>query len=137
MRLSGRDFLDTNVLVYAFSSDDKAAVAERLLAGGCTVSVQTLNEFVNVSRRKLSRDWAEIEETVAIVRRLCARVLPLDDATHAFALALASRSNLSFFDAVMLASAVQGGCSTFWSEDMEDGHRIEGTLTIRNPFLRA
>jgi predicted nucleic acid-binding protein len=127
-------FLDTNVLVYAFSSDDRTVVAEKLLGDGCTISVQTLNEFVNVSRRKLSRDWAEIEEAVAIIRRLCARILPVDVATHETALGLASRYGFSFFDALMLASALQGGCTTFWSEDLQHGQKIDDRLTVRNPF---
>ncbi|WP_210257493.1 PIN domain-containing protein [Chelativorans sp. ZYF759] len=64
-------FLDTNILVYAFSNDDRSVIAERLLSDGCTISVQTLNEFVHVSRRKLSREWAEIGEAAAIIRKLC------------------------------------------------------------------
>lgn len=64
-------FLDTNILVNAFSNDDRSVIAERLLSDGCTISVQTLNEFVHVSRRKLSREWAEIGEAAAIIRKLC------------------------------------------------------------------
>jgi predicted nucleic acid-binding protein len=47
------EFLDSNVLVYAFTTDPRAARAQGLLARGCTISVQGLNEFTNVARRKL------------------------------------------------------------------------------------
>lgn len=127
-------FLDTNILVYAFSSDDRAGAAERLLSDGCTISVQTLNEFVNISRRKLSREWAEIGEAVAIIRKLCARIQPVDVRTNEIALEIASRYRFSFFDALMIASALQGECETFWSEVLQDGQELAGRLTVRNPF---
>lgn len=131
---SPEEFLDTNILVYAFSRDAKAEAAERLLSQGCTISVQGLNEFVNVSRRKLSRDWTEIAEAVTIIRRLCERILPVDMSTHETALDLSSRHGFSFFDALMLASALQGGCTTFWSEDLQHGQLLDGTLRVKNPF---
>ena len=61
--MSANNFLDTNVLIYAFSDDPaKAERAAEVLAAGGTISVQVLNEFVNVCRKKLRLDWKEIEE---------------------------------------------------------------------------
>lgn len=128
------EFLDTNILIYAIGNDRKAAIAENLIAAGCTIGIQTLNEFVNVCRRKLSRDWSEIAEAVEIFRALADRVLPMDIETHELARNLAARNGFSFFDALMLASALQGDCVTFWSEDLQDGQVVAGRMTVRNPF---
>jgi predicted nucleic acid-binding protein len=54
------DFLDSNVLVYAFTDDPRAEAAQAPLARGCTISVQGLNEFANVAWRKLGKSWPEI-----------------------------------------------------------------------------
>ena len=57
--LSG-EFLDSNVILYAFTGDSRAATAQGLLAHRCNVSVQGLNEFANVARRKLRMSWTEV-----------------------------------------------------------------------------
>lgn len=44
--------------------------------------------------------------------------------------------NLAFYDALIVAAAIEGGCDTLWSEDMQHG-RVIGGLTIRNPFLES
>lgn len=128
------EFLDTNILIYAFTSDPRAVIAEQLLARGCVTSVQGLNEFANVARRKLGMSWEEIRDALAAIRTLAKAILPVDLAAHSNALALAERYEFSFFDALMLASALQGGCVTFWSEDMQNGTVINGRLRIANPF---
>lgn len=128
------EFLDTNILIYAFTSDPRAVIAEQLLARGFVTSVQGLNEFANVARRKLGMSWEEIRDALAAIRTLAKAILPVDLAAHSNALALAERYEFSFFDALMLASALQGGCVTFWSEDMQNGTVINGRLRIANPF---
>lgn len=129
------ELLDTNVLVYAFSTDPRAARAEELLAKGCTVGVQGLNEFANVARRKLGMNWEEIGAAISIIRTLCPRILPLDAETHAEALVQAQRNNLSFYDALVVAAALRANCTTLWSEDMQHGRVIDGQLRIANPFM--
>jgi predicted nucleic acid-binding protein len=128
------EFLDSNVLVYAFSTDPRSVVSEELLARGCTVSVQGLNEFANIARRKLGMSWLETNSALAAIRVLCGAVRPIHPATHVSAMGIAEAYQLSIFDAVMLASALEGGCGLFWSEDMQDGQLIEGKLQIANPY---
>ncbi len=136
--MSDRVFFDSNVLLYTLVEDDpRQAVATRLLAEGDTISVQVLNEFATVARRKLKLSWFEIGETLSALRSLCPPPLPLTVATHETALALASRHNFAFYDALIVASALEAGCATLLSEDMQDGQVIEGRLTIRNPFRQA
>ena len=115
------EFLDSNVLVYAFTDDPRAAAAQALLERGCPISVQGLNEFANVARRKLGHSWQEIRAALAVVRDLCPVILPIDLQTHEAALRLAERHGFAFYDALMVAAALQAGSSTLWSEDMQHG----------------
>ncbi|GLS30498.1 Predicted nucleic acid-binding protein, contains PIN domain [Mesorhizobium albiziae] len=130
-----REFLDTNILIYAFSTDPRAAPAEALLAKGCVTSVQALNEFANVARRKLAMPWLEVNEALAAIRTLCRAIVPLDLETHAEAMVIAERDGLAVFDALMLAAALRAGCGVFWSEDMQHCREIGGRLRIVNPFV--
>jgi predicted nucleic acid-binding protein len=132
--MRGGSFLDTNVLLYALAEDDlRTPRAEALLAEGPVISVQVLNEFTAVARRKLKLDWQHIANLIAIARQLCGPVQPLTPDMHDNARTLADRHRLSIYDAAIVASALAAGCATLWSEDMQNGHSIEG-LTIRNPF---
>lgn len=129
------EFLDTNVLVYAFCDDPRSARAEALLAKGCASSVQALNEFANVARRKLAMEWCEVRDALDAIRTLLSTVAPLDGETHLAGIEIAERHRLSVYDAMMIAAALHLRCTTFWSEDLQDGLVVEGRLTIRNPFV--
>jgi predicted nucleic acid-binding protein len=128
------EFLDTNILVYAFSTDDRSARAEELLGRRCAVGLQGLNEFANVASRKLGMSWEEIATAVESIRVLCPTILPLDVETHGRALQVAARYRLSFYDSLMISAALQGGCEILWSEDMQHGLFIEDRLRILDPF---
>jgi predicted nucleic acid-binding protein len=131
------DFLDSNVLVYAFTADPRAVTAQTLLERGAVVSVQGLNEFANVARRKLGRTWAEVRAALDSIRDVCRTIVPVDIETHRDALHVADHYGYAFFDALMIASAVRADCTVLWSEDMHDGHVIDKRLRIANPFSRS
>jgi len=126
-------FLDTNVLIYAFTTDRRAAAAQGLLGRGCVISVQVLNEFTNMARRKLGMTWREARDALA-VRTLCRAISPIDVGTHEEALRLAERHGYSAFDAPILAAALRAGRAILYSEDMQDGMTIRGRLRIVDPF---
>ena len=128
------EFLDSNVLVYAFTSDPRAGQAQMLLARGCNIGVQGLNEFANVARRKLRMTWIEVREALAAIRTLCRAILPIDIETHTEALRLAERYRYTIFDALVVAAALRADCGVLWSEDMQDGLVIDRRLRIVNPF---
>ena len=135
--MSGKAFFDTNVLVYAIGqADDRTETAEALLAGGGVISVQVLNELANVARRKLAMSWDEIDEAVAAIRILCAPPVPLTIDTHDAGRRIAAKYGYSMFDGLIAASALQAGCETLYSDDLQDGQVIEGRVTVRNPFVR-
>lgn len=106
---------------------------EEILRQGGTVSVQILNEIANVARRKMRMQW---DETIAFVERfrLLLRVVPLTEQIHENGLRLAGRYQLSVYDGMVVAAALDSGCSVLLSEDMHNGLNIEGRLEIRNPF---
>lgn len=134
MRTAWAGFVDSNVLVYAFTTDRRAPAARALLGRRCTTTVQGLNEFANVARRKLGMSWPEVRDALAAIRVLCRAILPLDLDTHTDALRIAERYGYGLFDSLILASALRAGSDTLWSEDMQDGAVIDGRLVITNPF---
>ena len=129
-------FLDSDILVYAALQPDwRSETAREVLAAGGVISVQVLNEFANVAGRKLRRPWPEmIRQALADLRLLCPPPLPLTAATHEAALAMAVRHGFSFYDALIVALALEAGCTTLLSEDMRDNLVIGERLTPRNPF---
>jgi predicted nucleic acid-binding protein len=130
-------FFDTNILLYIASGDvAKADRAEAAVAAGGAISVQVLNELANVARRKMRLSWTDTRAFLRMLRGLLT-VHPLTVETHETALALAERYGLSIYDAIIAASALHAGCDTLWSEDMQHGMLIDGTLRIANPFLAA
>jgi predicted nucleic acid-binding protein len=132
--MKAKVFFDTTILVYAVTSDGpRSIVAERLLATGGAISVQVLNEFTAVARRKLKMPWDELTAALEAIRTLCATPSPLTVQIHEDALALAAKHGFNIYDALIVASAIDAGCTTLYSEDMQHGQRI-GSLTIRNPF---
>lgn len=128
------ELLDSNVLVYAFTTDSRAHVAQALLERGCFVSVQGLNEFANVARRKLGMPWQEVRIALDAIRTLCRKVLPIDIRTHEEGLRIAERYGCTIFDALVIAAALGAGCDILHSEDMHDGMVIDERLRIGNPF---
>jgi predicted nucleic acid-binding protein len=134
--MSGADaFFDTNVVLYLFSGDvDKASRAEELIADGGTVSVQVLNEVASVARRKLALSWTELRDITFTLRSVCS-VAPLTLETHDCGIQLAERLRISVYDALIVAAALLAGSTTLYSEDLQHGRVVDGTLTIRNPFV--
>lgn len=131
--MSAEGFADSNVLLYVISGDtQKADIAEQVLRRGVTISVQVLNEFADVALRKLKLPLSEVRDELNTYRKVC-DVRALDLGTHARGMALSERYGYGVYDAMIIASALEAGCTTLYSEDLQHGQRIGG-LTIRNPF---
>ena len=128
-----KPFIDSNVVLYLFSSDTlKADRAESLLQSGGLISVQVLNEVASVCLRKLKMSWEEIDNVLEALKSTC-EVLPVTLATHEKAVVLAQRYRLSLYDANIVANAILGGVKTLLSEDMQSGMLMDG-VTVVNPF---
>jgi predicted nucleic acid-binding protein len=132
------EFIDTNVLVYAHDggAGAKHTQAVELLArlfdeDGGALSIQVLSEFYSVATRKLGIRSDEAEE---VIRDLGA--LNIHRPRHADLLKAAQlhrRHKISWWDALILQSANELGCTVLWTEDLADGRRY-GAVTVRNPF---
>jgi predicted nucleic acid-binding protein len=132
--MSKRAFFDTTLLIYSVSLEDpRAAIAEKLLSEGGHISVQVLNEFAAVARRKLDMSWEDIRDALAAVRILCEPATAGSIKTHEAALEIASQYGYQIYDALILAAALDAQCNILYTEDMQNGQTI-GALTIRNPF---
>jgi predicted nucleic acid-binding protein len=130
-------FLDTNIVYYAFTNDQRALASQRLLAGTFVISAQVLNEFASSTRRKAGKDWSEIAVKSADLIRTAHRIVPLTETLHSSALEIVQRYKTSFYDALIIAAALEAECDTLYSEDMQDGLVIDDRLTVRNPFGSA
>lgn len=136
-----REFVDTNVLVYAedVSAGRKQVTAADLIRrlwrerAGC-LSVQVLQEFFVTVTSKVPKPMSS-EAAEERVRDLSRWVVFAPTAVDVIgAIALARQHRLAFWDAMVVEAAAQLGCSTLWTEDLADGTRLRG-VTIRNPFV--
>ncbi len=136
-----RCFIDTNILVYAESSDEptKQRIAmdvirhlrfERL----GVVSTQVLNEYIHVGLRKLGLSHAHIREQLRCYRQLDLAAVTPD--TIGLALDLHQSHALSYWDALIVASAQIAGCAVLLTEDMGTGQALAGVKLV-NPFALA
>ncbi len=133
-------FIDTNVLIYWVDDSTRADVVERLLAQQAVISVQVLNEFANVLRKKRAMPLPDVEALCTTLIDTC-DVLDLSVRTHQTALALMARYQLSVYDANIVAAAALSDCAVLYTEDMQDGLNLKlpgsagtNSLVIRNPF---
>ena len=127
-------FIDTNILVYAFADDPKADIASDLLSDAI-ISTQVLNEFANIQRKKLSWEWDDILDAAFQIEVLVTAIKPITIETHKSAIDIAKRLKIAWYDAFIVAAALNAGCATLYTEDMHHGLVIDGQLTISNPFL--
>jgi predicted nucleic acid-binding protein len=136
--MPARSFFDTNVLLY---SDDKAApakqsralavVAEHRRAGSGVVSMQVLQEYFVTVTRKLRVDAAIARRKVELLAEFDVAAPELADILAA--IDLHRLHGFSFWDALVIRTAKQSGCTVLFSEDMQDGQEIDG-VRIVNPF---
>ena len=134
-------FLDTNVLVYTF--DDTAPrkrdlarelTARALADGRGRISFQVVQEFLNVATRKFAvpLDEARAGEYLGtVLAPMCTVFASIPLYEHA--LRVQARWRLSWYDSLVVASAVESGAGILYSEDLQHGQRIE-SITVIDPF---
>jgi predicted nucleic acid-binding protein len=137
-RMSGNErvFVDTNVWLYAFVAGDhakSAAAATLLQRWSLAVSVQIINEVCVNLKRQAGLNEADLRALIESFYARCL-VVPLDQGALLVASSLRERYSLSFWDSTVVASALQCGAGTLYSEDMQHGLVSERKLRILNPF---
>lgn len=140
--MSGRFFLDTNVFVYSFDGDafKKALRATQLIRQAIRtrsgiVSYQVVQEFFNVALRRFKQPMTtpEAEQYLSTTFRPLLAIHS-SHALYGEALRIAARFQLSWYDSLIVASAIEGQCEVLYSENFQHGQQF-GTLQIFNPFL--
>jgi len=140
--MSAEYFIDTNLFIYQLeaSEERKAATADCIIRKGietrnACISFQVVQECLNIALRKaaipLSTDETKqyLDDVLAPLFRV-----PASLSLYRRTLDLQARYRYGFYDSLIIAAALDAGCTLLYSEDLQDGQRIEG-LTIRNPFV--
>jgi predicted nucleic acid-binding protein len=139
--MSDKFFIDTNVFVYSFdpTAKRKQKIAKDLVASALAqntgiVSYQVIQEFLNVATQKFAQPLTpqDAKQYLAQVLYPLCEVFPTES-LYSVALDLSKDTQYSFYDSLILAAAVAGGCKTLYSEDLCHGRTVAG-VTIQNPF---
>ncbi|MDR0917129.1 MAG: PIN domain-containing protein [Oscillospiraceae bacterium] len=129
-------FIDTNLFVYLYSSSDsekQQAVIQAMNRYDRFVSTQVLNEFCNVLTRKLKLPIPAVRAAVAEICAVC-NLAVVDDATVDAALGIHEKYGFSYYDSLIVSSALESECEYLLSEDLSDRQVIEGSLIVKNIF---
>jgi predicted nucleic acid-binding protein len=133
------DFLDTNILVYAYDPSDpqkqniSKAMVRRAVAGEFVISTQVLAEFAVTLLHKMSpaalpRDVATVLDALGPIH-----VIAPDADMVGRAVAVRAEYGIHFYDGMIVAAAERASCPQLWSEDLNAGQCYFG-VTARNPF---
>ena len=133
--MKDRVFVDTNILVYSLSDCRKAKIAQQIIGkkNDLVLSVQVINEFFSVMTRKQKCKRIDVIDWAQNFMTIC-DCMAMTQETVMKSYYVMEKINISNWDALIIASALESDCSILYSEDMQDGHVIEGKLTIVNPF---
>lgn len=134
--MSDKVFIDTNLLIYAVSTDaiKSARVADLLQENfEFYVSTQVINEFVHTCLRK---ELFSINEVKTLVDDylLFFQLITIDQNIISTAFEVKRTYQFSWYDALIVAAAYETGCRYLYSEDMQHGMVVHGKMTIQNPF---
>lgn len=137
--MSAEDFLDTNIFVYMFDGSDdykrqraEELVQRSLVRGTGCISYQVVQETLNVATRKLGFAG---DDSRTLLTRILAPLWTVHPsaALYGRGLEVRGRYGFSFYDSIIVAGAIESGCTRLYTEDLQHGQQIE-SLTIENPF---
>ena len=137
-QMNGRAFIDTNIILYSCSKTEleKSEIANNLIFDAKSIiSNQVTNETINILYKKYNLNSQQIEDVI----------LELDDnfeicnftlKTQVKALRIKEKYKYQYYDSLIIATALERGCSILYSEDMQHNQNIENKLIIINPFMK-
>lgn len=140
--MSAKYFLDTNILISTFDDDNpgkrdraRALVGDALSDSRGCISTQIVQEFLNAALRKFAKPLtpADAQRFLTVVLEPLCTVFPGIELFQK-AITITDQWKFAFYDALVVASAFQSGCTILYSEDFQHGQKI-GSLQILNPFL--
>jgi predicted nucleic acid-binding protein len=130
-------FVDTNILIYAYSSTElkKRQLSLDILSGdNIIISTQVINEFIWVMQRKFSIDLKLINQVVKGLF-ISYRAGIIDQEIITKAISISGKYGYSYWDSLILASAVINNCKYVYTEDMQHNQIVEKRVQIKNPFM--
>ena len=128
-------FIDSNIVIYAISqASSKAHLAAPLFVGSPSISTQVLSETANVASKRLGLSVSEVRKLISSLEAMCT-VEIITVTTLYKALDVRERYGFSWYDSLIVASALSAGCHRLYSEDMQHGQLIDSQLSVINPFL--
>jgi predicted nucleic acid-binding protein len=137
--MHGKVFLDTNVFVYTQSKgeqDKRNTALNAIEKYDCYTSTQVFNEVSNVMIKKLKMPIAEVKQIITAINDRCTVSIITHEVVQK-ALDLKEIYGYSYYDSLILASAVLSDCDYIFSEDLQDGQIIENRIEIINVFKRS
>ncbi|MDK9719179.1 MAG: PIN domain-containing protein [Trichlorobacter sp.] len=144
--MKSKIFIDSNIWIYAFLECEKERAKQQHIlsllenlppVSAVFVSVQVINEFHWILSRKYGVDDTAIKAKVTKGIAAVANIAPLDFKVYQDAYRIRGKYNVSFWDSLIVASALDNGCTVLYSEDMQHGLMIDSKLKVINPFLDA
>lgn len=137
--MKDRIFIDTNVFVYSSLSDSHHAIrrqkAIELIQSEVheiVISSQVLNEFSAILIKNGIDDEAIQQRVAEIIENTTVNAVPTGTILYAWKIRLKYR--FSYWDSLIIASALESNCSALYTEDLQHGQVIEKKLKIINPF---
>ena len=137
--MKDKTFIDTNVFIYAYSKTEpekKNIALEILKSYDVIISTQVINEFIWVMNKKFS---VQIEKLMDLSNKLFQKfkVVLIYETTIKKALDVTVDHKYSYWDSLIVASALENNCSILYTEDLQHGQVIEEKLKIINPFKKS
>jgi predicted nucleic acid-binding protein len=132
-------FLDSNILLYLFEKQelDKQAIANKFVEdafvnGSSVISFQVVQECLNMLTRKLKLSPENVRRFMSTYLLPLWQIMP-SQTLYTRALTVQMQTNYNFYDSLIIAAALEAGCTTLYTEDLQHNQQIQ-TLTIKNPF---
>lgn len=136
-QMKDKSFVDSNILIYAHTKQDekKRKIAHEILYSDLIIgNTQVINESVNVFIKRFKIPLIEVQQIIDQIF-LYLPVKIIDSLTIQTGMKICSKYYYSYYDSLIIASALQNECSLLYSEDLHHNQKIEKTLTIINPFI--
>jgi predicted nucleic acid-binding protein len=134
--MNDRVFIDSNILIYAYSEEERKRekALDIIKTNESVISIQVINEFVNVVKKKFNKENDEILEALHEIEEQLVIWDNLNLHLTKKAINLSEKYQYSYYDCLIIAAALEAKCSILYTEDMHHNHLIEGKLRITNPF---
>ena len=132
--MPGKAFIDTNIVIYALGPiSSRTRAASLLFVDNPVISTQVLSETANIANKKFKMSLPDIRRLITTLESIC-QVEIIFPPTITVALDLMEQYRFSWFDSLILATALQAGCHTLYTEDLQHNQTIHGQLKIINPL---